>query len=54
LQRQNAAADLGPRRLGLLGAQQPACRIAVDFGKLVTIDREVVALARSCGMPAQQ
>ena len=54
LQRQNAAADLGPRRLGLLRHQQPACGIAVDFGELVTIDREVVALARSCGMPAQQ
>ena len=46
VERENAATDFGARRFGLFGGQQTACQIALDLGKLVAVDRQIIRLAR--------
>ncbi len=52
-QRENAAADLGFRRLGVARVEHAAADIALELADLVAIDREVVGVAGRGGAAAQ-
>ena len=51
--REQPAADLDPRRLGLGRPDQPCCDIPSDFGQLVLINGNIGAARRST-LPAKR